>query len=487
MEQNQAKLSLHHVGGREGGGLKVPARYDGDVVRVLYDADRDCLAQLAETEGASTIVLPYCLGRRREKRRFGLTLDPNMSALAPLDAAYADWSYFTMDPHRGPLDYVYGEAGRRVETRAVETVDLDSLLGDADADAPAPPPDFLSLDTQGSEYEILEGASATVSRFTLAVESEIAFHPLYQGQKLFGDLDQWLRSRGFVFARFTRLYEMTPVRAPLGQRGAGFHGFGEALWLRSFDTLETVEDEAARAAMAAKLAFLAIARGQFDYGAACLRRARERAWLADAPPSLRATAYFAFLEALDRALQTAPAVFPPTFAQRYDVDRSRARFAPGAAKPGFADWFPLAVDKLRADLRAMGAPRLCIAPCGGFVRDCAARLASGEAFAPVVFCDNRPDAHGAPPSSPISEIQADDFALIASRSSARPLWRQLVSERGLSPERILTLDDIAAGRWRFEPLIGRAPLERLLDEWGFGDVADELARRRAGQSFPAAP
>jgi len=61
--------------------------------------------------------------------------------------------------------------------------------------------DFIKLDTQGAEYDILRGAGDLLDD-TLGIEAEIMFSPMYDGQPLFADVDGYLRSRGFTFWRF---------------------------------------------------------------------------------------------------------------------------------------------------------------------------------------------------------------------------------------------------------------------------------------------
>jgi FkbM family methyltransferase len=56
--------------------------------------------------------------------------------------------------------------------------------------------DLLKLDTQGSELDILKGAVATLEHVQV-VMSEVEFNPFYEGQPLFGDVDRWMRDRGF--------------------------------------------------------------------------------------------------------------------------------------------------------------------------------------------------------------------------------------------------------------------------------------------------
>ena len=62
--------------------------------------------------------------------------------------------------------------------------------------------EFIKNDTQGTEYEIFEGSPATLRERTVAIVCEVAFCELYQGQKLFSDVERQLRAHGFAFYGF---------------------------------------------------------------------------------------------------------------------------------------------------------------------------------------------------------------------------------------------------------------------------------------------
>lgn len=85
--------------------------------------------------------------------------------------------------------------GMEVETkRAVTTVRLDSLDDARDAD-------WLTMDVQGAEGLVLEGAAELLA--TLGVlQLEVEFVEQYAGQPLFGDLDVRIRRAGLMFHRF---------------------------------------------------------------------------------------------------------------------------------------------------------------------------------------------------------------------------------------------------------------------------------------------
>ena len=64
--------------------------------------------------------------------------------------------------------------------------------------------DIIKLDTQGSEYEILEGCGNLLSCIKIIV-IEVEFNKIYLGQKLFMDLYYFLKSKDFKLIKFLRL------------------------------------------------------------------------------------------------------------------------------------------------------------------------------------------------------------------------------------------------------------------------------------------
>jgi hypothetical protein len=85
-------------------------------------------------------------------------------------------------------------------TRQVETVRLDDALAGV-LDGPV---DFLKLDVQGAECDVLRGAERTVDG-VLAVHTEVEFHPIYRGQPRFGEVAAFMEERGFDLFDLTRL------------------------------------------------------------------------------------------------------------------------------------------------------------------------------------------------------------------------------------------------------------------------------------------
>jgi FkbM family methyltransferase len=66
--------------------------------------------------------------------------------------------------------------------------------------------EFIKLDTQGTEYEILLGCTRMLNERTVALVTEVAFCELYKGQKQFSEIELLLRSFGFTFYGFHTIH-----------------------------------------------------------------------------------------------------------------------------------------------------------------------------------------------------------------------------------------------------------------------------------------
>tara|TARA_B110000483_G_scaffold225418_1_gene285026 strand:+ start:231 stop:1184 length:954 start_codon:yes stop_codon:yes gene_type:complete len=64
--------------------------------------------------------------------------------------------------------------------------------------------DFIKVDAQGYNYEILEGSVKTL-KDTLGIEAELEFTDIYSKQKLFGDVTKLLKKNNLNFIDFTTL------------------------------------------------------------------------------------------------------------------------------------------------------------------------------------------------------------------------------------------------------------------------------------------
>ena len=136
-----------------------------------------------------------------------------------------------------------GFLNRFPDPRRYETVKTVSIEGPAVMCLDELPqmgyvPDFVKIDTQGSELDILQGAQIVLSRDICGVELEVEFVPLYIGQPVFRDVDAFLSSRGFELFDLRRTFWKREAFYDFPGKGQVI--FGDAVYFRSIASMENI-------------------------------------------------------------------------------------------------------------------------------------------------------------------------------------------------------------------------------------------------------
>lgn len=264
----ETRIVSHDVGGRGFNvELKYPDGFADDVVHLLYEADAEAAAEMLRTNARPTrFVAPFCLGAEDGAGTLRVTANPYFSSLLDPDPGFRTASCEVrlsgaidgVDVEGARYDALYAEECRVVRKVPVTVRALDSLR--AAGELPfASPPDFLSIDTQGTEFEVMFGARSAIDESVLGLTVEVEFAPMYRGQKLFSSIFDFALEHGFAFAGFTYLQEVAPSRTPVGQRAREFQSFGDALFLRRAETLRERAPSADRLYLSLlKLAFISL-------------------------------------------------------------------------------------------------------------------------------------------------------------------------------------------------------------------------------------
>ncbi len=166
-------------------------------------------------------VLPYAVGRTAADRPFFVTEAPELSSLLE------------------PLAEAVGRPGWRVnKIERVDTVSLDDLAASGELPQPI---DFIKVDTQGSELEILRSGEGRVIDGLLGIAAEVEFRELYRDQPLFSEIESCLRGHGFELV----LLEPAHLRTdwPFARKRTSY---ADALFLRGRDWLATPRPEDAQ-------------------------------------------------------------------------------------------------------------------------------------------------------------------------------------------------------------------------------------------------
>jgi FkbM family methyltransferase len=157
----------------------------------VYSVDADPAAQSPQQQFASHRHFSFALHSSDGETDFFLATRPSLSSLLEFDRI-AFTRHFGLIP--GSEHWARALTPQRKQTTKTETADrffrsqhLERI-------------DFLKLDTQGTELEILKGAHEYLSAGKIAViKTEVSLLPVYRDQCTFTDIDRFLKERGFLF------------------------------------------------------------------------------------------------------------------------------------------------------------------------------------------------------------------------------------------------------------------------------------------------
>lgn len=151
-----------------------------------------------------------------------------------------------------------------VGTTEMEVDTLDSQLQQNSIDDV----DFITIDTQGSELNILKGAEDILATSVFGIEIEVEFNRMYEDQPLFADVDQFLREHGF------QLFDLRPIywKRKAGEKIGGPKGqviYADALYFREIDSLKNVIKDFGhpdlRSSKIRRAIFTCLTYGYYDY------------------------------------------------------------------------------------------------------------------------------------------------------------------------------------------------------------------------------
>ncbi len=134
------------------------------------------------------VCVPVALSNGAKSARLYRCASSTNDSLLPINRAFVD--RYNMVKF-APIGMTY-----------IQTEKLDNVLK---ANGLVEQGEFLKLDTQGTEYEILQGARRTLNERTVAIFCEVEFAQIYEGQNLFSDIDLLLHKHGFSFIGFDNM------------------------------------------------------------------------------------------------------------------------------------------------------------------------------------------------------------------------------------------------------------------------------------------
>ena len=176
----QEPLIIVDIGAR--GGFEQHWSLYGDEVKIIgFEADpEECERLNQQASNSGNRFFPVALHQNRGKKEFYVTAFPDSSGFYRADMEF--WQRFPEE-----LLFVVEK------TIEIDTVDFDSFASKNHIDSV----DFIKLDTEGSELDILKGAIKSLRSQVLGVSIEVEFFPVHKDQPVFSDVDSFMRQMGF--------------------------------------------------------------------------------------------------------------------------------------------------------------------------------------------------------------------------------------------------------------------------------------------------
>jgi FkbM family methyltransferase len=204
----------------------------GRNLRIIgFEADVECCRKMNEEVAAKKQAwreehYPVALWSNRGRQTLHVTKAESASSLFPPSrdflARFADVErWFTV-----------------MRTVEVETTTMDEFFANNPAKI-----DFLQIDVQGGELEVMRGGQSILARDALAVVAEVEWNEMYEGQTLYGEVDVFMRKIGMS------LFDVSPVN-PYFRRGIPFRtqnhpgmpGWSNATYMRDLVRSDTPQN-----------------------------------------------------------------------------------------------------------------------------------------------------------------------------------------------------------------------------------------------------
>jgi FkbM family methyltransferase len=140
-------------------------------------------------------------------------------------------------------------------------------------------PDFLKVDTEGTEQDVIEGAEGLLAKGVLGIRSSCNFQPCFIGQRLFSESHDYLIKHGYIllnldyhgygYPRLGLFRKPDPVENE--DHRYGILVAADAVWIRKPELLQTLFKGEAAAVAALKLAYFCFLNNAPDLAVDILR------------------------------------------------------------------------------------------------------------------------------------------------------------------------------------------------------------------------
>lgn len=246
-ELKKDKILYVDVGARWG--ITEPWTHFGDIVNIIgFEPDEtECKKLNAQIREKDLFIkyLPIALLDEKKDATLNITRSPGCSSLLTPNA-----KILNQFPDFERFDIV---KKTQLYTNSLNSVLEEYRIKDID---------FIKVDTQGTELNILKGAGQVLSRDVFGIAVEVEFAQLYENQPLFADVDEYLRECGFALFDLNR-HRWKRGNIPTNMPSRGQMIFGDALYFRT-DFGKDVKSISRTKGI--KMIMISALHGYYDYG-----------------------------------------------------------------------------------------------------------------------------------------------------------------------------------------------------------------------------
>jgi FkbM family methyltransferase len=166
------------------------------------------------------IHAPVGLSDKQSEATLYVTKAPMCSSLYEPNEAY-------IQRFASLLEFMSLEAAIEIETTTLDIYCKENHVKEID---------FLQVDVQGAELNVLQGAINLLEQSVLAIQTEVEFAHLYKNQPLFSDIDIFLREKYFTLFTIVPTYRPRRISPIFEKNRPGQILWGDAFYMRDLIT-----------------------------------------------------------------------------------------------------------------------------------------------------------------------------------------------------------------------------------------------------------
>lgn len=256
-------IIVSHIGARNG---QYPFPFlkcfKNDIIVYLFEADKTSINEITQKnkDKYKTKVINSFIGEFEENINFKINSLPHNSSSLQTN----NKSNYCL--YHGEKDLTAHEAFYTMEEIEVKSTPLSKLIYEKEIEQI----DFLSIDTQGTEINILRGLNKNIDE-VLCIQTEINFIDLYKNQTNFYDLFKFMKENGFYLIDFFDYKKGSMTRVPIDFRDNGQLIHSDVLFFRDPESIlnSNQYSEEKKCIMLIKLIFVSVINNNLDFAYYC--------------------------------------------------------------------------------------------------------------------------------------------------------------------------------------------------------------------------